>query len=414
MFFCCFKTTIGEYDIIRGKYRPQGKIIFQKQREEREKEILNSYNEKFKDKFVCEGLFVSEGLFSGSSRRKTNIDLLLAPSRILKNLILLAVEINGKGTAKPVLYDEMKKNVYYGSCTDLENIDTTKAYQNFSLDEIHDLSKKLFGWLSPHVDLSKKKPTISLKLEDGSKLLSKQPRPIIKVITPGMKSHSIVVNKENSVKVKYIENQAMVMKIKKMEKKLEDEKNINTKMLLKCKNEKIQSAEVIASLKRKLAESDSKIKSKSQHQSVSPIATRKNIPVDSNPPRSLSHDFPASSIPPIFPSNQNPYAYPPTIDHYGYSNHNPHGYPVPTHPPTFPPPHNPYGYSAPTHPSTFPPPYNPYGYPSPSHSPVYPPNPNSYGYPSNTHPPAFPYGFPQVFGVPPNHPTHGYLPAAPK
>ena len=391
------ETTVGEYSVNRGKYLDQGKIIFQKNRESDKTEILSAYNDGFIDKFICEGLFVRE------NKRQKGKDLLLAPSRTQTNVILLAIELNGKGTAKPLFYNERKKNIYYGSCSDLDNIDTMKTYQDFDDDEIHNLSQILFGWLSPHVNMSKKKPIVAVKLEDENKLSSKKPRTLAKTITPAIKAPKQLIDKDNIVQVnKTTESKMMVAKIRKIEKILEDEKNKNSKILLKSKIEKNQSAEVIANLKRKLADADSKAKVKSQ-----PVTLRTEIATGAN------------HIPPVFDYNSSnshslPNGYPTPTYPPGYQN-NPHGYTNPTDPYVYPPHHNPNCYpSGPTNPPNYPPNYNPYGYSAPTHPSTYPPHHNPTSYPTPSHAPNYSHGYPQVFGFPPNHPTHGYQPATKK
>ena len=147
------ETEIGAYNIIRSEFKLKDIIVFQKQREQQEIEVLTQDNAIFKNKFICERII--SGLLSGkseSAKRKFDIGLLLAPSRIQIHKVLLAVEINAKGDAKPVFYDYKKQAVYYGSYSDITSLDTKKMTQDFTSDEVDYLSQILIGWMLPHIE----------------------------------------------------------------------------------------------------------------------------------------------------------------------------------------------------------------------------------------------------------------------
>ena len=136
--------SLSAFDTTINITKFDGKLAIQKARDSDHDELLNTLNERYCDKYIGELIYVE-----GYSRSETKIDLLLTPCRVSKHVILMAIELNRNGLAKPLFFDEVEDNISYGSFNNLSSIDTFKTYLDFTDDQLRDLDKIFFDWLSP-------------------------------------------------------------------------------------------------------------------------------------------------------------------------------------------------------------------------------------------------------------------------
>lgn len=398
-------TAIGDYNTITNRF--SGKVLFEKVRENIVyRDQIRKFNEMNVDRFMYDGILVD-----GQRRNGTAIKLNLTPSRISMDNILIAIEVNRRGTVKPVFLDERKNVIYQGSFQELIDINTVDALQDFSSDDLIRIDDMYMEWLLPVVRKVKTKVkaekeikvNLSLKMKLKNVVLdqvvpesSKKARISKSVITPLIKKEKKLLTKTE----KFNANDSKIInkKLLEAEKKLLNEQLDNQRRSEKAQKDQDISNKKIKELKEQLAETKKSIKPTavimppSTLNNLNSDQSETNTPAAYTPPASYSPaiGYPSAGYPPAsYPSCYPSGAYPPALYPSGYP---PIGYPPANYPPA--------NYPSAGFPSI--------GYPPANYANAYPPV--SANYPPANYPPSnyLPSNYPPSNYPPSNYPSAHY------